>query len=134
MRDSEAIITLYNARFDPEADDDVYDRTVITGVHWYNEVVANVGTSGLQAANKCTIRIPIEADFSGKSHAAPSDYADPETQFTFRAGDIIVLGNVPDINPRPKDLRKKYVDCVTLLGVTDMTNARSAPHWKVVGS
>ena len=35
-------ITLYNRRFDPEEDCDVYGRTVIRGVHWFNSDATTV--------------------------------------------------------------------------------------------
>lgn len=52
-------ITLYNRRFDPEEDCDVYGRTVIRGVHWFNSDATTVDSTGLKAANKVTIRIPM---------------------------------------------------------------------------
>ena len=55
-------ITLYNRRFDPEEDCDVYGRTVIRGVHWFNSDETTVDSTGLKAANKVTIRIPTDAE------------------------------------------------------------------------
>lgn len=130
------IITLYNAQFDPEEDLDIYQRTVIRGVHWYSEVSTNVDSSGLKAANKYTLRIPVDADFGDKVYIDPINYAgsDAETFFTLRAGDIIIRGETLDEHPLPKDLKKDYPECITVLGVTDMTSAPNAPHWKVVGA
>ncbi len=129
-------ITLYNARYDAENDLDVYERTQINGVHWYCETVSTVETSGLRAANRVTVRIPEEADFGGKGHVDRVAYTEsnPETTFTLKAGDIIVRGVATEVHPLPKDLQHKYAECITVLGVTDMTVAPNAPHWKVVGT
>ena len=78
-------ITLYNRRFDPEEDCDVYGRTVIRGVHWFNSDATTVDSTGLKAANKVTIRIPTDADFGGKVYLPPKQYAttdDPAAAFT----------------------------------------------------
>ena len=88
-------ITLYNRRFDPEQDCDVYERTIIRGVHWFNSDATTVDSTGLKAANKVTIRIPVDADFGGKAYLLPKQYAaadDPAAAFTLAAGDLVVLG------------------------------------------
>lgn len=136
MRLCNETITVFNTRFDPDADKDVYTGTVITGVSWFCEIASNVDSSGLKAANKFTIRIPTNADFSGKAYTDPVSYknGDPSAVFTLQNGDIIVKGRAEDANPRPADLQKKYAEVVTVLGVTDNRRTRNAPHWKVVGA
>lgn len=128
-------ITVFNAKYNPATDSDDYDATTITGVSWFCEIVSNVD-SGLKAANKFTIRIPVTANFGGKTYAAPLDYAasaDASSLFTLRNGDIIVHGAVAESNPRPATLHKKY-EAFTVLGVTDNRRVRNARHWKVVGA
>lgn len=96
-------ITLYNRRFDPDEDCDVYERTVIRGVHWFNSEATTVDSTGLKAANKVTIRIPTDADFGGKVYLPPKQYAatdDPAAAFTLVAGDLVVLGiGAEDLRP-----------------------------------
>lgn len=134
MRWCDESITLYNAIFDAEADRDRYIRTVINGVHWFCEVVTTVDASGLRAADRYIVRIPVEADASGKQYADPISYAvDQEDRFTLRPGDIIVRGIAAEEDPRPTDLQRAYDDCITILSITDSTHAPNAPHWKVVG-
>lgn len=72
-------ITLYNRRFDPDEDCDVYERTVIRGVHWFNSEATTVDSTGLKAANKVTIRIPTDADFGGKVYLPLSSTPPPMT-------------------------------------------------------
>ena len=140
MRLCKDTITVFNARYDKDNDRDVYHATVITGVSWYDEIASNVDSSGLKAADKYTIRIPVDADFSGKTYVDPVTYAgvsgDPATMFTLKSGDIIVKGSVTvnaGVDPRPSELQKAYAEVATVLGVTDNRRAPNAPHWKVVG-
>lgn len=127
------IVTVFNSKFDQEADKDVYHGTVITGVSWFCEIVSTVD-QGLKAANRFTVRIPEDADFGGKRYVSPAEYAstaDVEELFTLANGDVIVKGIIE--GPiRPKDMHGR-ADALTILGVTDNRRAR-APHWKVVGS
>ena len=116
---------------------DAYCSTIISGVSWYSDIAATVeGAGGLKAANKFTIRIPADADFSGKAYADPVAYAggDPDNLFTLKNGDIIIRGAVTEQGLRPADLKKRYPEIVTILGVTDNTHAPRAKHWKVVGA
>ena len=138
MRLCNDTITVFNARYDKDNDRDVYCATVITGVSWYDEIASTVDSSGLKAADKYTIRIPVDADFGGKTYVDPVTYAgatgDPATMFTLKSGDIIVKGAVSaGVDPRPSELQKAYAEVATVLGVTDNRRAPKAPHWKVVG-
>lgn len=129
-------ITVFNARLNPDTDSDEYIATVISGVSWFCENVSSVDSSGLKAANKFTIRIPVTADFGGKTYKAPLDYAnaaDVSGLFTLRNGDIVVRGAVTAQGLRPAVLHKNY-EAFTILGVTDNRRAPNAPHWKVVGA
>lgn len=126
-------ITIFNAKLDDEDGYDVYMPTVIRGVSWHCEIASTVDASGLKAANKFTIRIPEDADFSDKVYADPIAYAggDPTNLFTLKNGDIVVKGEVVE-SMKPADLHKKY-EAFTILGVSDNRRGRS-PHWKVVGA
>ena len=155
-------ITILNKRLDDDTGYDIYVPTVITGVSWFCEIRSNVDSTGLQAANLFTIRIPEDADFSGKAYVEPAAYAggDPTKVFTIDNGDIIVKAavSVPDPEPgenssgsgqesntsgseqegtsfslKPADLQALYGQVVTVLGVTDNRRTARAPHWKVVG-
>jgi hypothetical protein len=138
MRLCNETITVFNARLDPKSGYDTYHVTVIRGVSWYCDIASNVDSSGLKAANKFTIRIPIDADFGDKTYLSPKEYAEaenPETVFTLSNGDIIIKGETPtEENLRPADLKKRFSEYVTILGVTDNRRAPRSKHWKVVGA
>ena len=134
------VITVFNARVDPDVGGNVWAPTVITGASWYMTDASTVDTSkgGLVAANKVTIRIPENANTGGKTYADPLTYADAESVsglWTLANGDVIVKGDASaTANPTPAKLKKAYADCVTVLGVTDNRRAPNAPHWRVVGT
>lgn len=130
-------ITIFNAKLNEETGMDEYHGTVISGVSWFSDVAANVESSGgLKAASKYIIRIPLDADFSGKAYADPIAYAggDPKYLFTIQNGDIIVKGAVNDAGLRPADLKNLFQEVATVLGVVDSTRRPRAKHWKVVGA
>ena len=130
------VITVFNVQFDQEKDKDTYHGTIISGVSWFGDVSAVVDpATGLKAASNVKIRIPIDADFSGKSYVDPVSYetADAKSAFTLKAGCIIVKGIALISDPTPAVLHR-LPDAVTVLGVTDNRRARNAPHWKVVGT
>lgn len=135
MKLCDETITVFNARVDDDKGYDVYIPTVIRGVSWFCEIASTVDSSGLKAANKFTIRIPIDADFSDKAYVPPAAYAggDPNSVFTLKQGDIIVHGEETEITT-PAKLAEKYGEIVTILGVTDSRRRPNAKHWKVVGT
>lgn len=149
-------ITVFNSKYDNEDGYDVYVGTVIKGASWHCEIASTIDMQGLKAANKFVVRIPMNADFSGKSFSDPltfgkipfispghemhpmivlypnSGFGDISTVFTLKNGDIIVKGEVVESVIRPSDLHKKY-EAFTVLGVSENNRGR-AQHWKVVGS
>lgn len=135
MRLCNETITVFNRTLDDETGYDVYWPTVISGVSWFCEIASAVTNDGLAAANRFTIRIPTDADLSGKSYVAPADYAgsDHDSVFTLKQGDIIIRGTETSEEMTPAALLKKYGEIVTVLGVTDNRRAPNAKHWKVVG-
>lgn len=129
-------ITVFNAALNPETGYDVYLPTVIRGVSWYCDIASTVTDTGLKAANRFTIRIPADADFSGKSYAAPAAFtsaADKQRLFTLAQGTLIIHGEEPGSLTQAQ-LQAKYGEVVTVLGVTDNRRAPRAKHWKVVGA
>ena len=163
MRLCNDTITIYNSTVDPETGCKRYKGTVISGVSWYAEMLSSVINSGLKTAKQITIRVPVTADFGGKAYVGPLDYADadPDSCFTFRNGDIVLLGAC-DVDLPPLDLvsgncyaikdpmgdpildadgsviyaaeKGLPKESATVTGVVDNTRAPHGPHYKVVGS
>lgn len=137
MRLCNDTITVLNKRADLENGWDVFVPTIIRGVSWYGDVAVNVGDTGLNAANKFTIRIPVDADFGGKTYVDPVAYKNEPLiagLFTLANGDIIVKAEITDSSVKPADIKENYPFSCVILGVTDNRRAPKAPHWRVVGS
>ena len=130
--DAMETITLFNAVLDEESGLDVYVPTVITGVAWTSVISAEKDTNGLKPAHKYTIRIPDNADFSGKTYVEPEAYEGSEGTFTFMPGCYIVKGREEENGSLPQ-LRKKHWDIVTVLTVSDFRKAPNDRHWKIEG-
>ena len=132
-------VTVFNARVNPETGGNVWIPTVIAGASWYLTDAATVDASkgGLVAANKATIRIPVEADTGGKAYADPASYASAEDVsglWTLTGGDIVVRSAVEGSDWTPARLKAAYADCVVILGVTDNRRAPRAPHWRITAT
>ena len=129
-------ITVFNKRLDPETGAYVYFPTVITGASWYCEIASAVDNSGLHAADKFTIRIPVDADFGGNEYVDAAEYKNADGVdgiFTLAQGDVVVKAAIED-QMTLAQLHEQYSECCTILGVTDNRRAPNAPHFKVVGS
>ena len=136
MRLCDDKITVFNRRTDEENGWDEYIPTVIQGVSWYSTVRTTVGDKGLLSADTVIVRIPIDADFSGKEYAPPKAYEDSEDisgLFTLANGDIIVMGEV-DGSLSPTQIKEQYPDSCIIVGVTDNRRAPNAKHFKVVAT
>lgn len=136
MQRCDDTITVFNAKLDRDSGNDVYFPTVISGVSWFFNAITTVDSSGLKAANQLTLRVPVDADFSGKTYLRPEEFAvtdAPNLAFTFKAGDIVVHARVDDAGLRPSDLKAAGYEMATILAVTDNHRAAHAPHWKAIG-
>lgn len=135
MRLCDDTITVFNKRV--ENHEHVFYPTVIDKVSWWGHVSTNVGDKGLNAANSIIVRIPVDADFGGKTYVDSKEYAqssDVGGIFTLANGDVIIKGVVVLAPLHPAELKATFVDYMTVLGVTDNRRAPNAPHFKVVGS
>ena len=133
------VITVFNARVDLDVGGNVWIPTVISGASWYltDAFTVDASKGGLVAANKATIRIPVEADFGGKTYADPVSYASAEDVsglWTLKGGDIVVKAAVEGGDWTPARLKAAYAECVTMLGVTDNRRAPNAKHWRVTAT
>lgn len=129
-------VTVFNRKLDTDKGWDVYNATVIQGVSWYSHIVSAVDSTGLHAANEFIVRIPIDADSSGKTYVDPITYENEAIiagVFTLANGDFIVKGAV-DESLTPAQLKEQNLEYCTILGVTDNRRAPNAPHFRVVGS
>ncbi|MBP5410725.1 MAG: hypothetical protein J6Y26_02315 [Lachnospiraceae bacterium] len=136
MRETNETITVFNQRYDTTTGKDVWTPTVIQGVSWFEATRAAVTQAGLKAADTATVRIPTDADTGGKVYLPPKAYKTAESvsgAFTLAPGDLIVRAAITTTGLTPSQIQAQYDDTITILGVTDSTHRRRAPHWKVTG-
>lgn len=135
-------ILLYNVKNDPETGYEVYCPTLITGVSYFTRTVIGLDKSGMMAGNLHTIRVPVEADFSGKQYVAPVDFksSDPSTSYTFAVGDIIVASAlvedhdiVDGDNNRIRTPDGHYLVYEYIRGYADNRNLRPAEIQELFG-
>lgn len=131
------VITVFNARVDPQTGSAVYAPTVLWGAGWFSRVLCAVAEGGLKAAGQAVVRIPAEVDAGGRRYVEPPEYraaAEVGGLWTLQPGDVIVRGEAADQDFSPAALRERFGQVCTVLGVTDDRGARRGGHWKVTGS
>ncbi len=135
MRGCNETITLFNARRDGETGGFVYLPTVIAGCSWHRgQRVAIDPEGGLMAADEVTVRIPLDAEFSGREYVDPVAWRAGGEGFTLQGGDIAVKGRVTGDGWTPAALKEAFAECFTVLGVSDNTGAPRGGHWRLTGA
>ncbi|MDO4866157.1 MAG: hypothetical protein Q4C10_06330 [Clostridia bacterium] len=131
MRLCDEAITLYNAVVDPATGEDAYLKTVITGCSWAEARGVAAEEGGGRAADRCVIRIPEDAGFSGKRYAKPAAFDGSSGDcFTLRPGDLVARGEVTEEGLRPDELRRRYA-ALTVKAVSDNRRGRLGRHWRI---
>ncbi len=129
-----ADITIYNRKFDKKTGFDLWNRTVIRGVHVYVDHKVSVGDTGLNSANVFKIRIP---DNVGNSdlYLPPEEYAaleNPSGHWTIQNDDYIVIG-VCDLEiERPAELQSIRPLHCKVISWSD-NRFGGLPHWRIGG-
>ncbi|MEA4896132.1 MAG: DUF6751 family protein [Oscillospiraceae bacterium] len=122
-------VTLYNGYLDQTNGYDVFKRRVLAGVSWFGTTKTTISAEGgLLAANELIIRIPSELT----GYVDPKSYTGAAGTWTLKPGDVIIKGTATEEAPRTGDLKAKYSELLTIIGVTDNRKGRE-PHFKVVG-
>ncbi len=126
-------VTVLNRRYDPGVSADVYHCAVLRGASWQTVVSGAAQERGVAA--KSQVRVCIAEDARcGKEYVAAQDWNDPETQYTLRAGDVLlrgVLADAPQAGQSPEDFAGSYERC-TVTGWRD-NRGKLAGHLAVEG-
>ena len=139
-------VTIYNRFFHglpPFPPTVKYERTVLQGCHWQDEVITNPDNGGRPTISQtATILIPVDADQSGKTYLAPEEYAkmsnDTVNYWTAQIDptnpDYVVLGEGRDLNDlyTIESLKRDH-RTIAINGVADMWNSSIQPHLEVRG-
>ena len=126
-------ITLYNKRYDPATKKTLWPKIVVSGVSWSGRQRVITG-DGLTSNDGYSVRVPLEAmpdGFLGRSeYAALPDHTG---HWTAQNGDVVLLGEGPDVVGGITEITKQFTDCFTVIAVHAANLARLLPHLRLEG-
>lgn len=134
-----ANITIVNRKRDSEKKE-VLMPTVIKNVSWHS----SSNTSGGNFASShdtARVRIPIDADFGGKTYVPRIAYdamtiEEAKEHWTLAERDIIVRGEVSEEEVSQTKLAEQFPELLLINGYSDNTDIGTdrIKHWRVGGS
>lgn len=130
-----AMITIYNRKYDKTTGFDTWNRTVIHGVHVYINHKAQLMESGLKSADIYKIRIPTDVE-NVDQYLPPEEYAkmdNPGDYWTIQNDDHIVLGDCDKEIEKPADLSDIRLRHCKVLSWSD-NRFGGLPHWRIGGA
>ncbi len=134
-----ANITIVNRKRDSERNE-ILMPTVIRNVAWYS---CNSATGGNSASSHDTVkvRIPIDADFGGKTYVPRVMYdamsiEEAKRHWTLAERDIIVRGEVTEEKVSQTKLAEQFPEMFLINNYSDNTDlgTDAVKHWRVGGS
>lgn len=126
-------VTIYNKRYDSTTKKTLWPKTVIAGVSWSGHQRVTTG-DGLTSNDGYSVRVPLEAmpdGFLGRSEYVATP--DPTGHWTAQNGDVVVLGEGPDVVGGITEITKQYTECFTVTGVHTANMTRLLPHLRLEG-
>lgn len=126
-------ITIYNKRYNPGTRQTLWPKTVITGVSWAGCQRVTTG-EGLTTTDGYSVRIPLKSFPAGfllrDEYTALPDHTG---HWTAQNGDVVVLGEGPDVMGGITEITKQFTDCFTVTAVHSDNMARLLPHLRLEG-
>lgn len=138
MMVTNASLTIYNRKLNPETKMYTWSRTVLTAVWWYTDqkVQMLAGDKGLSSADLYKIRIPKEHFSEG--YLSPEEYAalsygKHKQYWTVENGDLFAKGTVMDEIEKESDLKNKRYLTGKVLSHSENFFGRN-PHIRIGGA
>ena len=126
-------ITIYNKWYDPTTKKTLWPKTVITGASWAGCQRITTG-EGLTSADGYSVRIPLYAFLDGfLKRNVYAVLSDPTGHWTAQNGDVVVLGEGPDIVNGITEVTKQFNDCFTVTAVHSDNMTRLLSHIRLEG-
>ncbi len=126
-------VTIYNKWYDPITKKTLWLKTVITGASWAGCQRVTTG-EGLTSTDGYSARIPLYAFPDGfLLRGAYTELPDPTGHWTAQNGDVVVLGEGPDVVSGITEITKRFTDCFTVTAVRSDNMARLLPHLRLEG-
>lgn len=127
-------ITIYNRKDGGRNRPDVWQRTVILGVHIYVDNKVALGETGVNSADVYKIRIPADVKDAG-TYLSPEEYKavnNPEGHWTIQNDDRIVIGVCDADIEKPADLKELRERSCKVISWSD-NRFGGLPHWRIGG-
>lgn len=133
MMSFDQTITIYNKRYDPATKKTLWPKTVIPGASWAGCQRVTTG-EGLTSTDGYSVRIPLSSFPVGflmrdEYTALPA----PKNHWTAQNGDVVVLGEGPDVVRGITEITKQFTDCFTVIAVHSDNMTRLLPHIRLEG-
>lgn len=126
-------ITIYNKRYDPNTKKTTWPKTIIPGVSWAG-CQRVTSSEGLTSNDGYSVRIPLQAFPAG--FLARDEYTalpDPTGHWAAQNGDVVALGEGPDVEGGITEIAKRFTDCFTVTAVHADNMNRLLPHLRLEG-
>ena len=134
MLNASETITVYSQRYNPSTRKTSWAKTVIHGCSWYGYQAVSSG-EGLQSRDQYSVRIPKEHLPAGW---LPKDaflaLEDPAEHWTVQNGDVVLLGEGPDVDDGITQITRQFTDCFTVTAVHCDNLTRRLPHLRLEGA
>jgi len=132
-------VTIYNKRYDPTAKKNLWQKTVIRDVSWAGSQKVTLG-DGLSSNDGYSVRIPLKAMELADGTFLPRDQyqALPDVLYasgywTAQNGDVVVLGEGPDVDDAISEVTKQFTDSFIVTNVNTANLSRLLPHLRLEG-
>lgn len=126
-------ITIYNKWYDRATKKTLWTKTTISGVSWAGCQRVVTG-EGLTSTDGYSVRIPLAAFPDGFiKQDEYSSLPDPSRYWTAQNGDVVMLGEGPDVVSGITEITKQFTDCFTVTAVHTDNMTRLLPHLRMEG-
>jgi hypothetical protein len=126
-------VTIYNEWFDRASRETLWPKTVIAGASWSGRQHVTTG-DGLASDDGYSVRVPKDAMPEG--FVERDEFAalpNPEGFWTAQDGDVVVLGEGPDVEGGITEVTSRRTDCFVVTAVRTDSLRRLLPHLRMEG-
>jgi len=126
-------ITIYNKWYDPSTKKTLWPKTVIRNASWAGCQRVTTG-EGLTSNDGYSVRIQRRSMPTG--FLLRDEFValqDPDGHWTTQNGDVVVLGEGPDVAGGITEITKQFTDCFTVIAVHTDNLTRPLPHLRIEG-
>lgn len=126
-------VTIYNKWYNKATKETSWPKTIIQGASWAGCQRVTTG-EGLTSNDGYSVRVPTTSMPDGfLSKGEYSSLPEPTGHWTAQNGDVVVLGEGPDITGGITEITKNFSDSFTVIAVHTDNMSRLLPHLRLEG-